>query len=217
MRIGSAEPVGRHVCGIFAAGPIERESRLWHGMERWWRHHPVDLLDPNSAKKYRRDWEGKGEVSLAIQRSNNTILWIKIIGITVRWNWLAPEGVTPLDLIAHGLLGVRRDVDEAKWATPLEKHLTNDLRHGHLKRSTAFNAAYFRPTVFVGVVPPPPYSLPAQTQTSRQAGRTKRGTYSPMHMDLLPTRCAALPKRLVDRTGSHHCDLARVPGHAVFD
>jgi len=37
--------VGTDMYGDFCAGHIEPESRSRHGMERCWRHHPLDVLD----------------------------------------------------------------------------------------------------------------------------------------------------------------------------
>jgi len=41
----------------------------------------------------------------AIQGANTDYLWKKNYGIPFA-DWLAPEGVTPVDLIAHGILGI---------------------------------------------------------------------------------------------------------------
>src|SRR6267142_2764236 len=113
IRSGSAWNAGwnRHVRN-FRAGHIERESRLWHGMERRWRHHPVDLLDPNRRQKdYRRELGRNGEVSRGHSSGKYRLsleekLWHSVRGLA------CTRGRDPCGFDCHGLLGIRRDAHE---------------------------------------------------------------------------------------------------------
>src|SRR6267142_298309 len=65
IRSGPAGNAGwnRHVRN-FRARHIEPKSRLWHWMERWWRHHSLDVLDSDRRQKdYRRKLGRNAEVS----------------------------------------------------------------------------------------------------------------------------------------------------------
>jgi alpha-L-rhamnosidase len=144
----------------------------------------------------------------AIQAANPDYLWKKNYGIPFA-DWLAPEGVTPVDLIATAYWAydatlmsqmahaVGKTDDERKYRELFEKI------------KTAFIQAYTRPDGFVGGVPPPPvFASGTQTPLSDKPVETQTGYVLALHMNLLPHSLrTAAAKRLVDRLEANHWRL----------
>jgi alpha-L-rhamnosidase len=144
----------------------------------------------------------------AVQSANPNYLWKKNYGIPFA-DWLAPEGVTPVDLIAT-----------AYWAydAPLMKQMAHALgktvdeqKYLELfeKIKAAFNQAYVRADGFVGGVPPPPvFASGVDTRLSDKPVETQAGYVLALHMNLLPDSLRSVAaKRLVDRLEANHWRL----------
>ncbi len=193
--------VGTDMYGIFAPGNQHAEPRLRNGMERCGRRHSVDVLDSDGRQAGgRRKLGGMEKYLAAIQAANPDYLWKKNYGIPFA-DWLAPEGVTPVDLIATAYWAydatlmsqmahaVGKTDDERKYSELFEKI------------KAAFNQAYVRPDGFVGGVPPPPvFASGTAKPLSDKPVETQTGYVLALHMNLLPDSLRSVAaKRLVDR------------------
>ena len=154
------------------------------------------------------NWSAMEKYLAAIAAANPDFLWRKKYGIPFA-DWLAPEGVTPVDLIATAYWAydatlmeqmahfVGKKSDEKKYADLFQK-----IRQ-------AFNKAYVREDGFVGGVPPPPvFASGTATKLGDTPVETQTGYVLALHMNLLygdKRRMAG--QRLVDRIAANHGQL----------
>jgi alpha-L-rhamnosidase len=154
------------------------------------------------------NWEGMEKYLAAIQAANPDYVNKKSYGIAFA-DWLAPEGPTPVDLIATAYWAydatlmsqmahaVGKTSDQQKYAELFEKI------------KAAFNQTYVRPDGFVGGVPPPPvFASGVDTTLSTTPVETQTGYVLALHMNLLPESLRSVAaKRLVDRIEANHWRL----------
>jgi alpha-L-rhamnosidase len=154
------------------------------------------------------NWEGMEKYLAAIEAANPDYLWKKNYGIPFA-DWLSPEGVTPVDLIAtaywaHDVtlmgqmaLAVGKTEDARKYSELFEKI------------KAAFDQTYVRPDGFVGGVPPPPvFASGTAKPLSDKPVETQTGYVLALHMNLLPDSLRSLAaKRLIDRLEANHWRL----------
>jgi alpha-L-rhamnosidase len=154
------------------------------------------------------NWEGMEKYLAAIQAANTDYLWKKNYGIPFA-DWLAPEGVTPVDLIATAYWAYDATL-MSQMAHALGK-TADEQKYRELceKIKAAFNTAYVRPDGFVGGVPPPPvFASGTATKLSDKPVETQTGYVLALHMDLLPDSLRSVAaKRLVDRLEANHWRL----------
>jgi alpha-L-rhamnosidase len=154
------------------------------------------------------NWEGMDKYLAAIQAANTDYLWKKNYGIPFA-DWLAPEGVTPVDLIATAYWAYDATL-MSQMAHALGK-TADEQKYRELceKIKAAFNTAYVRPDGFVGGVPPPPvFASGTATKLSDKPVETQTGYVLALHMDLLPDSLRSVAaKRLVDRLEANHWRL----------
>jgi alpha-L-rhamnosidase len=193
--------VGTDMYGIFAPGtntPNPGYGTGWSdaGVVIPW----TSWIQTGDKKVVEENWEGMEKYLAAIQVANPDYLWKKNYGIPFA-DWLAPEGVTPVDLIATAYWAydatlmsqmahtVGKTDDERKYSELFEKI------------KAAFNQAYVRPDGFVGGVPPPPvFASGTAKPLSDKPVETQTGYVLALHMNLLPDSLRSVAaKRLVDR------------------
>ena len=201
--------VGTDMYGIFAPGT----STANPGYGTGWSDAGVVIpwtswIQTGDKEVVEQNWEGMEKYLKAIQAANPDYLWKKNYGIPFA-DWLAPEGVTPVDLIATAYWAydatlmsqmahaVGKTDDERKYRELCEKI------------KAAFIQAYVRPDGFVGGVPPPPvFASGTQTPLSDKPVETQTGYVLAINMNLLPDSLrAAAAKRLVDRLEANHWRL----------
>lgn len=154
------------------------------------------------------NWAGMEKYLAAIGAENPDYLWRKNYGIPFA-DWLAPEGVTPVDLIATAYWAY--DVTLMREMAAATGRTEDERKYGELfeKIKAAFDKAYVKPDGYVGGVPPPPV-IPAGTQlkVSDKAVETQTGYVLALHMDLLPEALRPLAaERLVKRIEDNHWRL----------
>ena len=201
--------VGTDMYGIFAPGTVSENPGYGTG----WSDAGVIIpwtswIQNGDTKVIEENWEGMEKYLAAIQSANPDYLNRKSYGIAFA-DWLAPEGVTPVDLIATAYWAydatlmrqmahaAGKKADEQKYAELFEKI------------KAAFNQAFVRPDGFVGGVPPPPvFASGVDTTLSTTPVETQTGYVLALHMNLLPeTLRGAAAKRLVDRIEANHWRL----------
>ncbi len=193
--------VGTDMYGIFAPGTSSPNPGYGTG----WSDAGVIIpwtswIQTGDKQVAEENWAGMEKYLAAIQTANPNYLWKKNYGIPFA-DWLAPEGVTPVDLIAT-----------AYWAydATLMRQMAHSLgktadeqKYGEIfdKIKVAFNRAYVRPDGFVGGVPPPPvFPSGTATKLSDTPVETQTGYVLALHMNLLPDSLRSVAaKRLVDR------------------
>ncbi len=193
--------VGTDMYGIFAPGtntPNPGYGTGWSdaGVVIPW----TSWIQTGDKQVVEENWAGMEKYLAAIQAANPDYLWKKNYGIPFA-DWLAPEGVTPVDLIATAYWAydatlmsqmahaVGRTDDERKYSELFEKI------------KAAFNQAYVRGDGFVGGVPPPPvFASGTAKPLSDKPVETQTGYVLALHMNLLPDSLRSVAaKRLVDR------------------
>ena len=193
--------VGTDMYGIFAPGtniPNPGYGTGWSdaGVVIPW----TSWIQTGDKQVVEENWAGMEKYLAAIQAANPDYLWKKNYGIPFA-DWLAPEGVTPVDLIATAYWAydatlmsqmahaVGKTDDERKYSELFEKI------------KAAFNQAYVRPDGFVGGVPPPPvFASGTARPLSDKPVETQTGYVLALHMNLLPDSLRTIAaKRLVDR------------------
>jgi alpha-L-rhamnosidase len=201
--------VGTDMYGIFAPGTSSPNPGYGTG----WSDAGVIIpwtswMQTGDKKIIEENWGGMEKYVAAIQAANTDYLWRKNYGIPFA-DWLAPEGVTPVDLIATAYWAydvtlmrqmahaLGKSVDEQKYRELFEKI------------KAAFNEAYVRPDGFVGGVPPPPvFASGTAIKLSDKPVETQTGYVLALHMNLLPDSLRSVAaKRLVDRVEANQWRL----------
>ena len=201
--------VGTDMYGIFAPGTSSPNPGYGTG----WSDAGVIIpwtswIQTGDKKIIEENWEGMEKYLAAIQGANTDYLWKKNYGIPFA-DWLAPEGVTPVDLIATAYWAYDATL-MSQMAHALGK-TAEEQKYRELceKIKAAFNAAYVRPDGFVGGVPPPPvFASGTATKLSDKPVETQTGYVLALHMNLLPDSLRSVAaKRLVDRLEANHWRL----------
>ena len=201
--------VGTDMYGIFAPGTSAPHPAYGTG----WSDAGVIIpwtswIQTGDKEVVEQNWDGMEKYLAAIQAANPDYLWKNNYGIPFA-DWLAPEGVTPVDLIATAYWAydatlmsqmahaVGKTDDERKYRELFEKI------------KAAFIQTYVRPDGFVGGVPPPPvFASGTQTPLSDKPVETQTGYVLALNMNLLPDSLrASAAKRLVDRLAANHWRL----------
>ena len=201
--------VGTDMYGIFAPGTVSQNP----GYATGWSDAGVIIpwtswIQTGDQHVIEENWAGMEKYLAAIQAANADYLRKKNYGIPFA-DWLAPEGVTPVDLIATAYWAydatLMRQMAHAAGKTVEER------KYGELfeKIKTAFDQAYVRSDGFVGGVPPPPvFASGVETKLSDKPVETQTGYVLALHMNLLPDSLRSLAaKRLVDRLEANHWRL----------
>ena len=193
--------VGTAMYGIFAPGTSTPNPGYGTG----WSDAGVIIpwtswIQTGDQKAIQENWGGMEKYLAAIESENPDYLWKKNYGIPFA-DWLAPEGVTPVDLIATAYwaydANLMKQMAHASGRTEAEK------KYGDLfaKIKGAFNQAYVKPDGFVGGVPPPPvFASGTDTKLSDKPVETQTGYVLALQMNLLPEALRPVAaKRLVER------------------
>ncbi len=155
-----------------------------------------------------QNWDAMKKYLAAIHEVNPDYLWKKDYGIPFA-DWLAPEGVTPVDLIATAYWAY--DVTLMKQMAAATGRTTEAAEYGELfeKIKQAFVKTYTRPDGFVGGVPPPPvFASATATKLSDQQVETQTGYVLAINMKLLPESLRKVAgQRLADRIAANHGQL----------
>ncbi len=201
--------VGTDMYGIFAPGtgsPNPGYGTGWSdaGVIIPW----TSWIQTGDKKVIEENWAGMEKYLAAIQSANPDYLWRKNYGIPFA-DWLAPEGVTPVDLIATAYWAY--DVTLMSQMAHALGKTADEQKYSELfeKIKAAFNQAYVRPDGFVGGVPPPPvFASGTATKLSDKPVETQTGYVLALHMNLLPESLRNVAaKRLVDRLEANHWRL----------
>jgi alpha-L-rhamnosidase len=201
--------VGTDMYGIFAPGT----STANPGFGTGWSDAGVIIpwtswLQTGDKKIIEENWSAMEKYLAAIEKQNPDYLWKKGYGIPFA-DWLSPEGVTPVDLIATAYWAYNANLmremaraagnsaGEQKYAALFEK-----IRE-------AFYQAYAKPDGWVGGVPPPPvFASGTEGKLPDKPVETQTGYVLALHMDLLPAEVRPLAaKRLVERLEANHWRL----------
>ena len=193
--------MGTDMYGIFAPGTSSANPGYGTG----WSDAGVVIpwtswIQTGDKQVIEENWSGMEKYLAAIQAANPNYLWKKNYGIPFA-DWLAPEGVTPVDLIATAYwaydVSLMRQMAHAVGKTADEQKYSDLFR----KIKAAFDAVYVRPDGFVGGVPPPPvFASGMDKKLSDQPVETQTGYVLALHMNLLPDSLRSVAaKRLVDR------------------
>jgi alpha-L-rhamnosidase len=198
--------VGTAMYGIFAPGTLTPNPGYGTG----WSDAGVIIpwtswIQTGDKKIIEENWEGMGKYLAAIQAANPDYLWKKDYGIPFA-DWLAPEGVTPVDLIATAYWAY--DVTLMSQMAHALGNTADEQKYSELfeKIKAAFNRAYVRPDGFVGGVPPPAvFASGTATKLSDKPVETQTGYVLALHMNLLPDSLRSVAaKRLLDRLEANH-------------
>jgi alpha-L-rhamnosidase len=201
--------VGTDMYGIFAPGtssPNPGYGTGWSdaGVVVPW----TSWVQTGDKHVIEENWAGMEKYLAAIQSANPNYLWKKNYGIPFA-DWLAPEGVTPVDLIATAYWAY--DVTLMRQMAHALGKAVDEQKYGDLfeKIKAAFNQAYVRADGFVGGVPPPPvFASGVDTKLSDKPVETQAGYVLALHMNLLPDSLRSVAaKRLVDRLEANHWRL----------
>jgi alpha-L-rhamnosidase len=201
--------VGTDMYGIFAPGtemPNPGFGTGWSdaGVVIPW----TSWIQTGDPMVIEENWTAMEKYLAAIQAANPDFTWKHDYGIPFA-DWLSPEGVTPVDLIATAYWAYDvtlmqqmarasgRNSDEQKYAALFEKI------------KIAFNQAWVRPDGFVGGVPPPAvFPSGVSRILSDKPVETQTGYVLALHMNLLPDALRPVAaQRLVDRLAANHWRL----------
>ncbi len=201
--------VGTDMYGIFAPGTDAENPGYGTGWSdagvivpwtSWIQTGDTKIVDEN--------WNGMKKYLDAIHTANPDYLWKKNYGIPFA-DWLAPEGVTPVDLIATAYWAY--DVTLMKQMAAATGRSAEAAEYGELfdKIRDAFGKAYTRPDGFVGGVPPPPvFASGTGEKLSDQPVETQAGYVLAINMNLLPESLRKVAgQRLADRIAANHGQL----------
>ena len=193
--------VGTDMYGIFAPGtntPNPGYGTGWSdaGVVIPW----TSWIQTGDKQVVEENWAAMEKYLAAIQAANPDYLWRKNYGIPFA-DWLAPEGVTPVDLIATAYWAY--DATLMSQMAHAAGKTDDERKYSELfeKIKAAFNQAYVRPDGFVGGVPPPPvFASGTAKPLSDKPVETQTGYVLALHMNLLPDLLRSVAaKRLVDR------------------
>jgi alpha-L-rhamnosidase len=155
-----------------------------------------------------QNWDAMKKYLAAIHEANPDYLWKKNYGIPFA-DWLSPEGVTPVDLIATAYWAY--DVTLMKQMAAATGRTAEAAEYGEIfeKIKEAFVKAYTRPDGYVGGVPPPPvFASGTRTNLEGQPVETQTGYVLAINMNLLPESVRkAAGQRLADRIAANHGQL----------
>jgi alpha-L-rhamnosidase len=201
--------VGTEMYGIFAPGtntPNPGYGTGWSdaGVIIPW----TSWMQTGDTKVLAENWDGMEKYLAAIEAANPNFLWRKNYGIPFA-DWLAPEGVTPVDLIAtaYWAYDVTLMSQMAQALGKAEDARQYAQRFENIK--SAFNQAFVRPDGFVGGVPPRPvFASGTEKPLSDKPVETQTGYVLALHMHLLPDALRSVAaQRLVARLESNHWRL----------
>jgi alpha-L-rhamnosidase len=201
--------VGTDMYGIFAPGTSSPSPSFGTG----WSDAGVIIpwtswMQTGDKKIIEENWSAMEKYLAAIQKQNPDYLWKKSYGIPFA-DWLSPEGVTPVDLIATAYwaynANLMRDMARAVGNSAGEQ------KYGALfeKIRDAFYQNYAKPDGWVGGVPPPPvFASGTEGKLPDKPVETQTGYVLALHMNLLPPAVRPLAaKRLVERLEANHWRL----------
>jgi alpha-L-rhamnosidase len=154
------------------------------------------------------NWAGMEKYLAAIEAANPDHLWKNNYGIPFA-DWLAPEGVTPVDLIATAYWAY--DVSLMKQMAHAAGKTAAEAKYGELfgKIQAAFDQAYVKADGYVGGVPPPPvFASGTETKLPDKPVETQTGYVLALEMNLLPETLRPLAAaKLVDRLAANQWRL----------
>jgi alpha-L-rhamnosidase len=204
-----ATQVGTAMYGIFAPGTNHENPGYGTGWSdagvvipwtSWIQTGDRGVVDQN--------WDAMKKYLAAIHEANPDYLWNKNYGIPFA-DWLSPEGVTPVDLIATAYWAY--DVTLMKQMAAATGRSADAAEFGELfeKIKEAFEKAYTRPDGFVGGVPPPPvFASGTGEKLSDKPVETQTGYVLAINMNLLPESLRKVAgQRLADRIAANHGQL----------
>jgi alpha-L-rhamnosidase len=201
--------VGTDMYGIFAPGTDTENPGYGTG----WSDAGVIIpwsswIQYGDSKVIEDNWEGMEKYLAAILAANPDFVDRKSYGIAFA-DWLAPEGVTPVDLIATAYWAY--DATLMRQMAHATGKTTDEQKYAELfeKIKAAFNHDFVRPDGFVGGVPPTPvFASGVDTTLSTTPVETQTGYVLALNMNLLPESLRSLAaKRLVDRLEANHWRL----------
>jgi len=171
--------VGTDMYGIFAPGT----STANPGYGTGWSDAGVIVpwtawIQTGDKKAIEENWSGMERYLAAIGAANPDHLWKKNYGIPFA-DWLSPEGVTPVDLIATAFWAYNARL--MKEMAHAAGNSEGEKKYGTLfeKIRDAFYQAYAKPDGWVGGVPPPPvFASATETKLSDKPVETQPGTCS---------------------------------------
>ena len=196
---------GTDMYGIFAPGTATANPGYGTG----WSDAGVVIpwtswVQTGDTKVIEENWAGMEKYLAAIHRDNPDYLWKKNYGIPFA-DWLAPEGVTPVDLIATAYWAY--DVTLMKQMAHAAGKQAEEKKYGELfeEIKAAFNAAYVKQDGSVSGVPPPPvFASGTDTKLSDKPVETQTGYVLALHMNLVPENLRAVAaQKLVDRIAAN--------------
>jgi alpha-L-rhamnosidase len=201
--------VGTDMYGIFAPGTSTPHPAYGMG----WSDAGVIIpwtswIQSGDTKVIEENWAGMEKYLAGIQKENPDYLWKKNYGIPFA-DWLAPEGVTPVDLIATAYWAY--DVTLMKEMAHAAEKSEDEKKYSELfdRIKRAFNEAYVKTDGSVAGVPPPPvFASGTETTLSDKPVETQTGYVLALHMDLLPEALRpAAAQKLVDRLAANQWRL----------
>jgi alpha-L-rhamnosidase len=201
--------VGTDMYGIYAPGTQEQHPASGTG----WSDAGVIVpwtswIQTGDREIVEENWAGMEKYLAAIEAANPDYLWRKDYGIPFA-DWLAPEGVTPVDLIATAYWAY--DVTLMKQMAYYTGKAADEKKYADMfdKIREAFNKAYVHADGFVGGVPPRPvFASGTERELSDQPVETQTGYVLALHMNLLDQDLRRLAgQRLVDRIAANHGQL----------
>lgn len=197
---------GTDMYGIFAPGTLTAHP----GSGTGWSDAGVVVpwtswVQTGDRQVIEENWAAMEKYLAAIAAENPDYLWRKNYGIPFA-DWLSPEGVTPVDLIATAYWAY--DATLMKQMAHFTGRTEAEKQYGELfeKIRIAFNKAYVHDDGFVGGVPPPPvFASGAEKPMSDKPVETQTGYVLALHMNLLDGNLRKLAgQRLADRIASNH-------------
>jgi alpha-L-rhamnosidase len=198
--------VGTAMYGIFAPGTVTENPGYGTG----WSDAGVIIpwtswIQTGDQQIIEENWAGMERYLAAIQAANSDFAWKKNYGIPFA-DWLAPEGVTPVDLIATAYWAY--DVTLMKQMAHAAGKTADEQKYGELleKIKAAFNQNWVHSDGFVGGVPPPPvFASGTETKLADKPVETQTGYVLALAMNLLPDDLRArAAQRLLDRIEANH-------------